>query len=331
VRKPFLRRRPGYSGRWYVRHNGKYVNLGPDKAEAFREYHRLMAEVAPEPLNPKATVAEVVGLYLDWVERNKAAATFAWYSHYLKSFSAFVGDLKLGALKPFHVTRWRETHGWEGNTGNASVRTVTACFNWAAKGGYLAANPVAGVEKPAPVAREWCLEPGQWEKLLAASDGPFRDLLLFMRLTGCRPQEARAIESRHVVGESIVFPRAESKGKRRQRVIPLNDQALAIVRRLALKSPDGPIFRNDDGAAWTKDALVCRFSRLSRKLGFTVTAYGLRHFFITEAIKAGLDPITLSRIVGHADLKMIQQRYAHVELCGDHMRAAAERAVADVA
>jgi len=249
---PFLRKRRGYTGRWYVRHNGKFVNLGPDKAEAFREYHRLMADVAPEPLNLKTDVAEVIGLFLDWVERNKAAATFVWYRHFLKSFSAFAGDIKVAALRPFRVTRWREKHGYEGNTGNGAVRCVTVAFNFAVREGYLAANPVKGVEKPSPTSRDCYLTPAQWSKLLAASDGPLLDLLMFLRLTGCRPMAAR-----HVVGDSIVFPRVESKGKKRQRVIPLNEQALAIVRRLALKTPEGPIFRNADGAEWAPTRTGC--------------------------------------------------------------------------
>src|SRR4051812_45401412 len=52
--------------------------------------------------------------------------------------------------------------------------------------------------------------------------------------------------------------------KKRQRIIPLNDQAQAIVRRLALKTPEGPIFRNADGAEWSKNSIVCRFKRMSR-------------------------------------------------------------------
>jgi hypothetical protein len=44
MRKPFWRKA---SRRWYVLHCEKYVNLGPEKAEAFKEFHRLMADVAP--------------------------------------------------------------------------------------------------------------------------------------------------------------------------------------------------------------------------------------------------------------------------------------------
>ena len=37
--KPFFKKARGI---WYVEINRKQVNLGPDKDEAFRQYHQLM-------------------------------------------------------------------------------------------------------------------------------------------------------------------------------------------------------------------------------------------------------------------------------------------------
>ena len=69
--------------------------------------------------------------------------------------------------------------------------------------------------------------------LLKPSD-PFRDLFQFVWYVGCRPQEARHIEPRHVQldQERIVFPAEESKGKRVKRIIYLQGVALEIVQRL---------------------------------------------------------------------------------------------------
>jgi integrase len=55
-------------------------------------------------------------------------------------------------------------------------------------------------------------------------------------------------------------------------------------------------------------------------LGLHVCAYAIRHTYISDALIAGVDPVTLSRIVGHADLKMIQTIYAKVEMRADHMK-----------
>jgi integrase len=98
---------------------------------------------------------------------------------------------------------------------------------------------------------------------------PFRDLLLFAWHSGCRPQEARHIEPRHVhlVGECVIIPREESKGKRRPRIIILHGPALGIVKRLMAERTEGKLFLNIHGRPWKNFALCNRFDRLMLALG----------------------------------------------------------------
>ena len=44
--KPFYRKP---RRRWYVEIDGKQINLGPDRGEAFRTYHELMASPSRSP------------------------------------------------------------------------------------------------------------------------------------------------------------------------------------------------------------------------------------------------------------------------------------------
>lgn len=46
----------------------------------------------------------------------------------------------------------------------------------------------------------------------------------------------------------------------------------------------------------------------------------LRHSFITNALRAGVNPLVLSRIVGHSSLRMIEQVYSHLN-AGDSYEA----------
>lgn len=43
-----------------------------------------------------------------------------------------------------------------------------------------------------------------------------------------------------------------------------------------------------------------------------VTVHLLRHSFITNALRAGMNPIVLARIAGHSSLRMIDQVYSHL-------------------
>ena len=60
----------------------------------------------------------------------------------------------------------------------------------------------------------------------------------------------------------------ESKGKRDRRTAPLSDLAFEICQRLALKHPEGPIFRDRRGKPWTATALNRECEKLSKLVGF---------------------------------------------------------------
>src|SRR5262249_52104894 len=119
--------------------------------------------------------------------------------------------------------------------------------------------------------RESHLTPGGFAAILGrdAEGGAFRDLLEFSWYSGCRPQEARLIEARHVglQAECIVISREEAKGKRRPRVIVLHGRALEIVQRLLTLRPEGALFRNEDDRPWKRFAIANRFDRLHLALG----------------------------------------------------------------
>jgi integrase len=177
-------------------------------------------------------------------------------------------------------------------------------------------------------------EGGTPKSLVAAiKDDCFLEFVVTMRETGCRPKEIRDVEARHFDKDARcwTFPREEAKGKREPRVVLLNDRAFEICQRRALKYPSGPLFRNEDGNPWTKDALVCRCKRLTKKLGFHVCPYAIRHTFATDAIIRGVDLVTIAQLMGHRDLEMLQRIYQHVKKRGDHLREALKKATEDAA
>jgi integrase len=209
---------------------------------------------------------------------------------------------------------------------------VSRVFSWAKKSGRLKGNPLEGMEKPQPTSRDVYLTPDQYKSVVAAiKDEAFRDFVQIMRETGCRPKEARLVEARHFDRQSKcwIFPKAEAKGRREARIVLLNDRAFEITQRLALKHPSGPMFRNLDGEPWRKDSLNCRCHRLTRKLGFQVCCYAIRHTFATDAIVRGVDLVTISQLMGHKSLDMLHRIYQHVSRRSDHLREGLRKATED--
>ena len=286
-----------------------------------------------------------------------SARTREFYGVPLNSFVEFIGPrLRVCDLKPYHVTHWlerchktakrsRRNKGAENkyvtsDTGRPItdnhkrnlIRAVKSCFRWAEEEELIDRSPIRKVKVPPATPRgdEAYFMPEQWDKLVAAvRDQPLLDLLTVLKETGCRPQEARRVESRHFdrEGRCWVFPKEESKGGKEMRVVHLESNAFEICQRLALKNPAGPIFRNRKGNPWNSHTLDYRCYRLSKKLGFRVTPYAIRHTFATDAIIRGVDLQTIASLMGHVDLKMLSRIYQHIRKRGDHMKEGLRRAI----
>lgn len=268
--------------------------------------------------------------YLDWCKKHRSPRSHEWYENYLQMFMAYPGvaDLEVMAMKPYHVQEWIDSHEdrWGNNYRGGAAVAVKRVYHWAEEMGYVDNSPIKKLKKPPSQRRKIYMKNEDYEAVLAlvAATDPFRDLLIFVWVTGCRPQEVRHIERRHVFLERkrIVFPAEESKGKRTERVIRLSPIALEIVERLMGKVQDGKLFRNTDGEAWTKYAICNRFHRYSQKLGKRMFCYAARHGFGTRKLIQGHDPITVAGLMGHTDGSMLARVYSHVDEDDDHMNKA---------
>jgi integrase len=104
----------------------------------------------------------------------------------------------------------------------------------------------------------------------------------------------------------------------------LPDEALAIVKRLAKQYPEGKLFRNSDGIPWNHDSINCRFRRLKDRLKLpALTATMMRHSFAHYRLTSGQDALTVSKLMGHVDTRMLSTRYGHLDQNEGFMSAAA--------
>jgi integrase len=258
-----------------------------------------------------------------FLDRPRKESTQRFYKSHLKLFTRHVGTLRVCDLRARHLTELLDRYPGANYRHNIA-RAAKTCFKWLADNEHIAASPFNRVPTPPAQSRndEAYLTPEQWAKIIESVEGDLRDILEYLRETGCRPQEARRLEARHVEELRCVLSKGESKGGQVQRVIHLDDRAAAICRRLSLKHPTGPLFRDGRGRPWTAKTL----SAGCRALGFT--PYQIRHTFATEAIIRGVDLQTIAVLMGHSDLRMLSRVYQHVRRCDSHLRASLERATA---
>ncbi len=305
---------------WFVTINGHRHNLGPDEREAKRQFHEIMSRPKPIAQTADISIAGVFEKFLEWCSKHRAQGTYDWLQYRIQLFVDTLGEtarLTVSHLKPFHVVEWIDKHeDWSSTYRRGIIAAVQRPFNWAVKLGYIAENPIRHVEKPSVGRREQIVTPEEWVKIRDCyrEGDPFRDLLEFAWETGCRPQEVRRIEARHVFLQrhTVVFPKEESKGKKYRRVIYLTPRAEEIIARLLTVRPPGLLFLNANGRPWTSYAMNCRFARLKKRLGVKYACYSLRHGFATRKLEAGHDHLTVAAWMGHRDGTMLARVYSHV-------------------
>ena len=332
-----------HTGTYYAWINGKRTPLKTkDESEAWARYHELRAGGVEK--GEDATVGAMIDAFLDFSRKENAPRTYETYKRFLDTFPDT--KIKVHELRKYHATKWLHDEFDHGspNTRAGAVRSLKRVFNWAVDEGLLQANPVARLKAPKYLPRQVYITDEQWETVLADYDesDPFHLLLTMVKLTGCRPQEIRAVEARHFRRDlkAWVFPVEESKGKRHNRTIYLIDEAIEITERLIEENPTGPLLRNKDGNPWKTGAIADRFRRLRQRLlcrledgedvpGFEneeqiegLCCYAIRHKWITDALANGVQSTILRRLTGHQSAAMIDKVYGHPDQRPDVMQEA---------
>lgn len=276
------------------------------------------------------TFSELSEKFLNWCKAHQEPRTHEWYAGYLLKFNSHPGVASTAAmrLKPYQVVEWIDSYGdrWGGTYRGGAIVAVKRVFNWGEELGYVDGNPIKKLKKPPAKRREIYMTPDDFEsiKALVPVCDPFHDLLTFIWHTGCRPQEVRNIEPRHVEleKERIVFPAEESKGKRTKRIIYLHGESLSIIKKLMERGREGKLFRNKRAQPWTKYAICNRFHRISQVIGKRMFAYAGRHGFATRKLIQGHDHIVVACLLGHTDGSMLAKVYQHVDQDTAHLKKA---------
>jgi integrase len=310
---------------WFVTINGRRFNLGPDRAAAHDRFHELMLTGGEgDTSNGAVTVFGLFDDFLEWTKAQRAPRTYEWYRDFLEAFSAFLKvDRSALRLKPVDVLRWVAKHPqWSLAYQRDCIRSIQRPFRWAHRVGLIDRNPIQFIDKPPAQRREQIVTVEEYPNVLAnIRSARFKDLVTAAWETGARPQELTRVEVRHVDlrNSRWVFPPNEAKVKNRHRIIYLNPEALRLTREALERVSEGPLFRNRAGRPWNAWAINCQFTRLKERIGRRLCLYVFRHSFATRMLMAGVDPMTVATLLGHADASMLGKVYQHLAQCPQHL------------
>ena len=311
---------------WYIVIDNVKQRLADDKKTAYARFHELMS--GKKTKVPSDSVAMILDRFLDDVKQHvedgsRSQKTYEGYLYFCQSFHSALPRLRVSELRPLHVREW--TNGkktWNSTTKRSAITAVVRAFNWAVKIGHLDRSPITGMEKPEAKKRDVLVSEAEFNTLLAHASPAFRDLLIVSWETGCRPQESKPLEAKHVQLDlhRWVFAPKESKGKKKPRIVYMTPKAEEVVRRLMEKYPEGKIFRNVRGNPWTASCVQRTFVRLEKKIGKRYCQYNLRHSFGNRMLtERRLDSLVVAELMGHSSTQMLATTYSHLNANPDHL------------
>lgn len=332
--QPWLKTRPNGKKEYYVTIRQKQIFLaeeGISEAELQRLLILALSESSVGRPGHEACFVAVANQYLDFVKSHQSANTYRLRSIYLGSFRDYLRKVGLETilckdLIPNHVNRWLDTQPqWGDTVRKMGVCSVKVCLSWAFEEGILNEKYLVRLKGPAEHIRgqEVIMTPEQRQLLLdCCANDHQRDVLVALYNSGCRPGELASL-----VAEDVHLNRSPAiwvvRGKPTKfrpdgtRLVALSPTLAEITKRLLLKHPTGPLFRNKKGNPWSNRSIsvfVWRANQKAIKRGHVlppkVIAYAMRHNFATDLLAGGAADYDVAKLMGHSGTKMIHQVYS---------------------
>jgi integrase len=206
--------------------------------------------------------------------------------------------------------------GWRSAASAAlAVRLLRPCLKWAQKRGLLA-DGVANLEQPGRARkRERVLTNDELKAVWQQLHGTHGNVIKWLLWTGCRLNEAAGMTWGEIDADVWTIPAARAKNKR-QRAVPLPQQAVDLLRVLRAKADQEPGVASSTARTVRPQVLVFpsagggilsnwgrttkRLQKESRTAGWH--RHDLRRTAATILGDLGFPPHVISVVLGHAHI-----------------------------
>jgi len=297
---------------------GEYLGIREVKAVRFEEFSRDYLKYVETNLSP--------GRYVQVEQINRTALV------------PFFGPWNLKEVSPRRVEDFKteQARALKASTVNEHLSVLSAMFNLAIQWEHVRDNPLRQVKRlKVDKTEPPHLSTEQANALLDAC-AQDRDLYTFTALglhTGMRVGEILNLTWSDVDLSRLVVkvrPKAEGEGVKAWRVkngeirdIPISGFLSFVLARHPRHIASPYVLHHPDGGPYNREAMRLALEKAEGRGGLSVHVHPhlLRHTFGTALAAAGVDVVTIQRLMGHADVKMTM-RYLHA--APDRMRGAVE-------
>lgn len=270
-------------------------------------------------------IAQTHHRYLEYCEvfKGNTKRSIQWAKELMKYLVDFTNAAYIEELTQERIEDWildgKLNRGWSKKTVRNRILGINPFFKWCVQKGILEQNPVENIPKPSvgfKIPRHLSLDEAErvldWTKAMKYTYRieKYRAIAiigLFLH-TGIRRSELRNLKVHDVDLEQRVLNVRSGKGEK-DRLIPLNRAIVQIlndyIREKKRLNRNSIFFFS----SLCKDIRMGEkvfdrlFKRLREKSGIHFTPHWLRHTFATLLLENGCDLYSLSKMLGHSDIK----------------------------
>lgn len=213
----------------------------------------------------------------------------------------------------------RTTRQWSVNTYITYHKTLLVFFRWCGKQGVMTVNPILDIEVP---KLEKKLPPKLTKQITLrlleiVYNYPYNSQFLRYRnhaifstfvFAGIRKQELLNLKYTDVDIDNLTIFIRQGKG-RKDRIIPMSYSLAQILKkyiteRSKLHRTNSEFFSSLHGnMGFTDNGLKKLVDQIRKSSGIIFSVHKLRHTFATLMLEGGCDIYSLSKMMGHSDIK----------------------------
>ena len=221
------------------------------------------------------------------------------------------------------IEKWRNgrVDAVSKSTVNRELKMVKRFFKQAVEKGFILKSPAANIKtyrEPELTIRH--LSDDEIRRVLDAAPEDLKRMITFFLLTGLRYGELcylewSDIDFRH--RQVIIQPKEGWKPKNfKKRIIPMHPTVEGLLRSLPRHDDITYVFPDEDGQC-AYGGLRNRLYRVFVNAKVDGNVKDLRCTFASNAVMSGMPIYTVSKLLGHHDVKITEKHYAH--LAPDYM------------
>lgn len=304
--------------------------------------HSALSTITPiTPITPKISFADLWEKYTHYKAPQVAASTLARdYGKIAKRLQAIPKNVE----DAVGVRDWL-LNKYSSEVARRTLIQLNACLNWAVKSGLAPDNPFEGmagdIKKTVRDTSTEAFSQEERDAIITAFENNtfsskfapiahsyYAPYVKFLFMTGCRPEEAIALQWKHISADCLriqfkeAIPsdtgiRGDTKtGK--TRTFPCNPRLQAFLQSIKpeIASSDDLVFPSPRGLVIDSHNFLNRFWKpvvdglvKAGKIEKYMPQYNIRHTFITLALENGLDAKDVARLVGNSP-EIIYRHYA---------------------